>query len=91
MPEITITYRNIGDKPIKMIDASVWFWDVLGKNIGGVELNRDIKIAVGAEGIEKFRVPSAGFERLTNLDALDVEGLICTEAALFDDGTKQQF
>lgn len=91
-PLVTITYKNLSDHPIKMIDASLSFSDALGERISSVALGRDIKIAAGAEKSEKFLMSgSIGFERLTKLDKSDAEGTICTKAVMYDDGTKQQF
>lgn len=88
--ELMVEYANATTKPIKMLDATIWFTDALGGSIGGAKIDRDARIQPGAKAQSTLRYVGA-FERLPALDKQDVEALACASAVLFEDGEKQSF
>ncbi len=51
--QITYTLRNDYDKPIKLIDGSIGFHDLLGERIYGIKMDKDVKIAPKKEATFK--------------------------------------
>ena len=91
-PSITVRFRNDGTKEIRMAKASVWFVDALGETISGVDLDKDIRLKPSAEAQQVFAMTgSSDFERLTRLEKRDATGHICVQAAVYEDGTKEEF
>lgn len=91
-PSVTIKFRNDGDKEIRMAKASVWFVDALGETISGVALDKDIHLKPAGEAEQVFAMTgSHDFERLTKLKKRDATGHICVQAAVYEDGTKEEF
>jgi hypothetical protein len=91
-PSVTIKFRNDSPKEIRMVKASVWFIDALGETISGVELDKDIRLKPEAEAEQVFAMTgSVDFERLTTLEKRDASGRICVQAAVYEDGTKEEF
>lgn len=41
---VKMVVRNVAPRTIEMVDATVWFTDVLGASIGGASVDRDIKL-----------------------------------------------
>lgn len=91
-PSVTIKFRNDASKEIRMAKASVWFVDALGDTISGVELHKDLRLKPSAETQQVFAMTgSTDFERLTTLEKRDATGHICVRAAVYEDGTKEEF
>ncbi len=91
---IYFSYRNETDKAIRMLDASVRFYDALGKEIGARLLDRDGHLAP-RETLKGSIVfgPAIGpyFERLLVLDPADVRVFICTTGIVFGDGAVEKY
>lgn len=86
---LTVTYKNVSGKPIAMIDASLWFEDVLGGRVGSISLNREMTMPADAEQTKEHYV--AGLHRLLTENATHFYGKICTNAVLYSDGSKVEF
>jgi hypothetical protein len=81
--------NNALDKSIRMIDASVFFDDVLGKHIGGYEVEPDVAAVAGGD----FEVEGTylGMTRLLDANPEDILVSICTKAVVYGDGTTETF
>jgi hypothetical protein len=91
-PSVTIQFTNESGKEIRMAKASVWFFDALGDSISGVAIDKDIRLKPAGTQEQTFAMSgSVDFERLTKLEKRDAEGLICLEAVVYEDGTKEEF
>lgn len=87
---ITLTLATSSEKPIRMIEAQLSFYDALGGYIDSMLIDRDISIARNKpyvqSGVWEFQ-----FARLLNLKHDEVRIEICTRTVLYDDGSKQFF
>jgi len=86
---VTTTVRNKTSKPIEMIDATIWFDDVLGGSLGGIPIDRDLRLDPGKEATETNKM--IGFDRLVTLAPKNITTRGCTKAVLYQDGTKETF
>ncbi|MBX8802650.1 hypothetical protein HBA92_18090 [Ochrobactrum sp. MR28] len=89
--ETTVVFRSNASKPIKMIDASAKYTDVLGGSIGSFALDRDVLINPGENYTETKRWVGSSFDRLVNLKPEEVTTSVCVKAVLYRDGTKETF
>jgi hypothetical protein len=80
-----------GDKPIRMIDGSIIYRDVLGGSIASKAIDRDIRLAPGSEYVQEGNWGQFTFERILEMERQDVVAFVCTKAVVYDDGTSQQF
>lgn len=87
---VTLTYENAAPKGIKMVEGTAWFSDALDRSIGGIGLNEDVRLTPGSSATEEFRMVG-NIERLAEVDKTDAAGIICVEAVLYDDGSKEAF
>ena len=79
------------DKPIRMIDGSIIYRDVLGASIGSKAIDRDMKLAPRAEYVQEGDWGQFTFERILGMERQDVVAFACTKAVVYDDGTSQEF
>lgn len=75
----------------RMIDAQVYFADALGKQIGGINLDRDAPVSVGPFSQELHLGTALNIARLLRINAEDVVVSTCTRAVIYEDGTKETF
>lgn len=87
--KVTIVYTNESPKTVDMVDATAWFDDALGDNIGGIRLDRDPQVA--PDGSVTSTHNMAGFQRLTKAKPDNISAYICVRSVLYDDGTKEEF
>ncbi|MGB0960678.1 MAG: hypothetical protein ACPGVK_10540, partial [Halocynthiibacter sp.] len=78
-------------KPVRMIDASAGFKDVLGDRIASFALKRDMDIQPNDEFFEEGRWGPYTFERLLDIRKEDVVGWVCVKAVVFDDGEIEHY
>ncbi|PJR13972.1 hypothetical protein CEJ86_19730 [Sinorhizobium meliloti] len=83
--------RSTAPKPIRIIEALVYFRDALDEDIGSLPIERDAHIPVGALYTRLMRPAPAHFNRLINLRKQDVVSHVCVFAVLYEDGTKEKF
>lgn len=77
-------------KPTRMVEATIWFKDLLGRNLNGWHLDADFKIEPGATEQFALTLGTLSFDgRPLRRD--DLTATLCTKAILFADGTKQEF
>jgi len=86
---VTMVLRNVGERPIEMVDATAWFRGELGEGIGGIYVSRDAKIDAGSTFTQTSNM--VGFGRLVTVDKKFVHALACAKAVLYRDGTKERF
>ncbi len=88
---VRVGVQNTFDKPIRMVDAGVWFIDPLDRIVSGegLEIDPDLKIPASAGNIAGMTV--TGFDRLVGAKQEDFTPRICVRAVLFDDGSKVSF
>jgi hypothetical protein len=89
---IAYTLRNDFSKPIKLIDASIDFSDLLGEAIFGIKLKEDVRIEPGSEvsstgnyGINQFRTSE---RRLAEIPPADVQARLRVRAIVFGDNSR---
>lgn len=88
---LTTEFSFIGPKPIRLLDASVEFRDVLGERIGSFALSRDVKLIKGDTHKETGRWGMFTFERLLDLHPEDVETRVCVLGVVYQDGEIEKF
>jgi len=87
---LTLTFESHAAKPFRMIDAVVWFGDVLGPEVrDGVDVQRDLHLSPK----ETFTQQSsyAGMARYASIKHEDVTTEVCVRSVLYDDGTIERF
>jgi len=85
---LNMRLTNRAAAAIRMIDGYVVFTDALGGEVDDFTIDRDLHLAIGAEGEAKALLR---YSRLTELDPADVSAVACLRAVLFEDGTRQDF
>jgi len=88
---LTVAVQSHASKAIRMIDASVYFRDALGGQIGPYGMSRDVNISPGGTFTETNRWGPYTFERLLSLRHEEVTPCVRVRAVLYEDGTKEQF
>lgn len=88
---LTTEFTFVGSKPIRMLDASARFKDVLGKNIASFALESDVTLASGDTYKEVGRWGRLTFERLLDITPEDVQATVCVEGVVYQDGTVEKF
>lgn len=78
-----------GARPYRMIHAGVMFADVLGANLGQINLERDQVVAPGDILIVDGLVDAK--ERLLTVNRDDVVTRTCVWSIVYDDGTIEKF
>lgn len=88
---ISYTLLNEYNKPIKLLDASLKFYDLVGEKIYGIELAKDVKLAPGKEatfhgdyGVNEFLSEEM---RLKDLAPTDVRAELDVGKLVFSDNT----
>ena len=89
--EVTVEVRNNLPQGVRMWDASVRFYDVLGRSIGSIGVAPDLRIAAGDTAQDGGSYLGSDLDRLLSMDAADVVVLACTRAVVMNDGTAQRF
>ncbi|MQV97055.1 hypothetical protein GHK46_06345 [Sinorhizobium medicae] len=89
--EVSMDLRSTAPKPIRIIEALVYFRDALDEDIGSLPVERDAHIPVGGIYTRLMRPAPAHFDRLLKLRKQDVETHVCVLAVLYEDGTKETF
>ena len=89
--EITVSLRNTGEKPIKLIDASVQFNDLLGDHLYRIKVTPDLNIAPGVTSTDKGRYHinqfSAEESRMKNMKQADILATLDVAKIVFADNT----
>lgn len=87
--DLSATVEYNGPRPYRMIHAGVMLADVLGQNMGQVNLERDQGVSPG-EIIEARGLVDAK-ERLLTINRDDVVSRTCVWSIVYVDGTKEEF
>lgn len=77
-------------KPTRMAEATIWFDDLLGRSLGGWNLDPDFRIGPGETATFTLPLGKISFGGRP-LSREDLVARLCTEALLYDDGTKEEF
>lgn len=85
---ITLRLALRGDKPVRMVDGKVSFYDALDGSVGSYPIDRDAHIAPGKPYEQKDFYTKG---RLENLKHEEVTSKVCVYAVLYEDGTKETF
>ena len=88
---LTTDFTFTGDRPIRMLDASAGFRDILGERINSFALERDVSLTEGATHQEVGRWGPYTFERLLDMNPDDVKPWVCVWAVVYQDGTVEKF
>lgn len=88
---LIVSFTFHGDRPVRMIDASAQFQDVLGGRIASFALDRDVSLANGATFTQDGLWGPFTFERLLDMRREDVVARVCTKAVVHDDGEVKRF
>lgn len=86
---LTAEVRYEGPKPYRMIHAGVMIDDVLGQNLGQVNLARDAQVQPGDTLIADGQVTVR--ERLGTVNRADTVIRTCVWSIVYDDGTIEKF
>lgn len=81
---VTLTYKNVSEDGIRMIDGATWFRDVLGASIGGITTAPDLHLAAGATFTEEKNM--LDFERLLAAAPADIVAITCVKAYVTTEG-----
>jgi hypothetical protein len=85
--EATVRYE--GARPYRMIHAGVMFADVLGEQLGQVNLPKDAEVSPGAVVVADAYVDAD--ERLGVVNRDDIVYRTCVWSIVYDDGTVEKF
>lgn len=88
---LTVSLLSTAEQPIRMIDASVGFYDALGGPIASYALDRDAAIDPGDVFTESRVWGPHTFERLLDLRPEDATAVVCVRSVLYSDGTRGDF
>lgn len=86
---LTVHLTNVGQKPFRMIDATVTFTDILGEGVAGIELDRGLRAEPGERITHSGTV--AGLDRLVNMRPANVSASVRVKAVLYADGSTERF
>ncbi|MDX0182284.1 hypothetical protein GOC16_15680 [Sinorhizobium meliloti] len=89
--EVRMDLKSSAPKPIRIIEALVYFRDALDGDIGELPVERDAHIPVGGNYTQLMKSAPAHFDRLLKLRKQDVKTHVCVFAVLYEDGTKEIF
>lgn len=87
--DFTVKFEYAGDRPIRMVKATLNVFDVLGNGLTGGPLDPDLHLRPGDNGEQSWRF--TGDARITRINPEDVVANICTQSLVYDDGTKEEF
>src|SRR5690606_26324405 len=79
---VSVTFTLNWPQPIRMIDASVQFQDLLGGYIGGVALDRDTRLSNGETTTDSGIYLGTDFTRIPEMERDDVMVTTCTRAVV---------
>ncbi|MDX0849181.1 hypothetical protein GHK50_22505 [Sinorhizobium medicae] len=88
---VSMDLRSTAPKPIRIIEALVYFRDALDGDIGALPVERDAHIPAGGSYTRLMKSAPANFDRLLKLRKQDVETHVCVFAVLYEDGTEETF
>ena len=91
--KITIVMENKTPSAIRMIDATIFFDDILGRSLVNLGVDEDASIAAGAEFTQSGSYQSYGGDiaRLPQIKTEDAVVTICVTALVNEDGSVQRF
>lgn len=89
--EVRMDLKSSAPKPIRIIEALVYFRDALDGDIGSLPVERDAHIPAGGNYTRLMKPAPAHFDRLLKLRNQDVQTHVCVFAVLYEDGTKEIF
>ncbi len=89
--EVSMDLKSAAPKPIRIIEALVYFRDALDGDIGALPVERDAHIPAGGSYSRLMKPAPAHFDRLLKLRKQDVQTHVCVFAVLYEDGTKETF
>ncbi len=72
--------------PVRLIDGSVRFRDVLGGSIASFAIDRDTRLIPDVPVVQSGRWGPSTFERLLDLNPADVVVTVCVRGIVRDDG-----
>lgn len=88
---IEATLRYDGERPIRMAEGGVWFYDALDREIFGLPIEPDLVISAGQEYHYARGVAGGGVDRIQTINHSDVVAFTCISAVVYADGTKEEF
>ncbi|WP_136685704.1 hypothetical protein [Falsirhodobacter xinxiangensis] len=83
-----VSVANVSDRSIRMVDGSIVFQDVLGRDILRIAFNPDMKIDAGGT-VEQTGIYSN--LRLADVAKEDVVISTCIRGLVYDDGEVEKF
>jgi hypothetical protein len=93
--EITLKLRNAGTKPIKLVDASVQFADLLDSHLYGIKISPDLSLAAGGTHEDKGRYDINQFineqTRMKGMKKADIKATLTVHRIVFTDNTVVSF
>lgn len=88
---LDVTVRYEGDRPIRMIDGSIGFDDVLGNRIGRMGMDPDTAMQPGDEHTFTGQWGRNTFERMLDMQPDDVVASTCIDGMVYADGEVVKF
>lgn len=91
---LEVTIENKTENDLRMVDARIFFDDVLGRSITNLVVEEDARIAAGERFVQSGRYQSYGMTdigRLATVETSDIVTTICTTAAVASDGEVLRF
>lgn len=82
--KLDVYLKNLGDKGIRMVDGSVIFQDILGRDILRIGIDPDLRVQPGATVQQDGLYSNL---RLIDVDAEDVIVTTCIRGLVHTDGT----
>ena len=91
--QLSIKYGYQGARSIRMLRARFVFEDVLGTNIGLLNLERDTKLNSGSLHEIVINQPALlhDWDRLVDINPKDVIARSCVRAVVYSDGSVEKF
>lgn len=89
--KLVTEFELVGNKPIRMVDASTEVEDVLGQDIGRFAVDSDIQLSAGEVYTQDGIWGRYTFERLVKLIPADVVTKVCVRGVVYQDGNVKKF
>jgi hypothetical protein len=86
---LALQFRSSTERPVRMIEGTVLFSDVLDRPIGEVEIDPDLHIGPVGEATQESNLPS--LNRLAVARPEDIRASVCVAAVVYEDGTVDRF
>lgn len=87
----TYVLKNLSDKPIKLVDGSLVFTDLLGEKLIAINLDRDVKYPAGktssTSGAWGFNTFNSGEGRMATMSHDDVKAMLVIRNVVFGDNS----